>query len=195
VNSNGNVADPRAHAHDGPTPRSGTPSQNEQETLAAGVGSLLVELRKSVHMSQEAAAARAGISVSYLRRLEHGRRRPSGEMLAVLAVVFTRRPSDPMVALARLLEAVGASIGNGSARRLSRTARGHLADLVARERLVHGAAVRDRGPELMLAPDAQARVNPRVPRLADVRELAGPALHAVMEERMKALPDLDGPAN
>ena len=216
MNSNGNVAAPRAHAHDGPTPqndddhvtvtgqpsrarardgrapRGGIPSQDEQEALMAGVGTLLLELRKAVHLSQEAAAARAGISVSYLRRLEHGRRRPSGEMLAVLAVVYTRRPSDPMVPLTKLLEAVGASRGTGSARRLSTTARGHLADLVARERLVHGVAVRDRGPQPVPAAEAPERINSRIPRLADVRELSGPALRAAVDGRMTSLPDLGG---
>lgn len=55
---------------------------------AVEIGQNIVALRKAERLSQEQLALRAGMSVSFLRHIEHGRANPSLESLERLAEVL-----------------------------------------------------------------------------------------------------------
>lgn len=100
----------------GNTDTRGLVGNDEREHLASGFGSKLRELRKASGLSQDRLSKLAGIGVTHLSRLEHGRRRPSVDAIKSLARVL-RGPDDSDAVERKLALLAGDSLREGAARR------------------------------------------------------------------------------
>lgn len=102
----------------------GVVSGAERERLAAGFGRRLAELRAERQLTQKKAAARARISEDYWRHLEHGRRRPSADLVALLGLVLGGE--DPWTVLEELLDLGGDALSGRGRRRFRSEAKRSL---------------------------------------------------------------------
>lgn len=115
-------------AHVGHGARGGVVTGAERDQLAAGFGRKLVELRTGRALTQKAAAAKARISEDYWRHLEHGRRRPSPDLVALLGLILGG--DDPWAVLEELLDLGGRALSGSGRRRFRTEAKRNLRALV-----------------------------------------------------------------
>jgi transcriptional regulator with XRE-family HTH domain len=147
VNANADVRDgvPRdAGALIGHADDRGVVSGAERDQLAAGFGRRIAELRALRRMTQAEAAKRARISQGFWSHLEHGRRRPSADLVALLALVLADPPRDhhrdvaaaldptrdPWAIVDELLALGGTALSGGGRRRFRKETRSHLGALL-----------------------------------------------------------------
>lgn len=115
---------------DGNTDTRGLVDDAEREHLAAGYGAVVRGLRKRAGLTQVQLGELAGIGVTHISRLEHGRRRPSVDATKALARVLSPEP-DPTRLEQRLAELAGESLREGAARRKRRQENKHRREAVA----------------------------------------------------------------
>lgn len=115
---------------DGNTDTRGLVDDAEREHLAAGYGAVVRGLRKRAGLTQVQLGDLAGIGVTHISRLEHGRRRPSVDATKALARVLSPEP-DPTRLEQRLAELCGDSLREGAQRRKRRVENKHRREAVA----------------------------------------------------------------
>lgn len=110
----------RAHAHVGPrldgnTDTRGLVDDTEREHLQP-FGKEVRAMRKAAGLTQEQLGKLAGIGITHISRLEHGRRRPSVDAIKALARVMAPEGTAD-AAEQRLARLAGDSLRTGAARR------------------------------------------------------------------------------